>query len=164
MNLIPSMLRTIPPAMLAFAFVGMTSCSGNFAGSEEKTGNTQIATKSQTNDSPANEEALKTINGIASWYSVRTNGGRTTASGRRLDDTAKTAAHKSLPFGTRVRVTCLFNGESEVVRITDRGPYIKGRVIDLTQGTARRLGFYKRGITKVKLEVLSWGDWKYKKS
>ncbi len=107
--------------------------------------------------------ALKTYHGLASWYSIKTNHGRTTASGRLLSNDAYTAAHKTLPFGTRVRVTSLFNGKSEILRITDRGPYVKGRIIDVTIGSAKRLGFYSRGITKVKVEVLSWGTWKYKK-
>lgn len=107
--------------------------------------------------------ALKTYTGLASWYSIKTNHGRTTASGRLLSNDAYTAAHKTLPFGTKVRVTSLFNGKSEVLRITDRGPYIKGRIIDVTIGSAKRLGFYSRGITKVKVEVLEWGTWKYKK-
>jgi len=107
--------------------------------------------------------ALKTYHGLASWYSIKTNHGRTTASGRLLSNNAYTAAHKTLPFGTKVRVTSLFNGKSEILRITDRGPYIKGRIIDVTIGSAKRLGFYSRGITKVKVEVLEWGTWKYKK-
>lgn len=109
------------------------------------------------------QTALKTYYGIASWYSIKTNFGRTTASGRLLSNGAYTAAHKKLPFGTKVRVTSLFNGKSEVLRITDRGPYVKGRIIDVTIGSAKRLGFYSRGITKVKVEVLEWGTWKYRK-
>ena len=109
-------------------------------------------------------KTLKTENGIASWYSIKTNGNNTrTASGRPLSNSAYTAAHKTLPLGTKVRVTCLFNGKSEILTITDRGPYIKGRIIDVTIGSAKRLGFYNRGITKVKVEVLSYGNWKYKK-
>lgn len=110
-----------------------------------------------------NHPVLKTYYGIASWYSIKTNRGRTTASGRRLSNGAYTAAHKTLPFGTKVRVTCLFNGKSEILVITDRGPYRKSRIIDVTIGSAQRLGFYSRGITKVKVEVLEWGNWRYKK-
>ncbi|MDB4304939.1 MAG: septal ring lytic transglycosylase RlpA family protein [Akkermansiaceae bacterium] len=108
------------------------------------------------------EKSLTTYYGLASWYSIKTNFGRKTASGRLLQNGAYTAAHKTLPMGSRVRVTCLFNGRSEILRITDRGPYIKGRIIDVTIGSAQRLGFYSRGITKVKVEVLSRGNWKYK--
>ena len=92
--------------------------------------------------------------GEASWYSTRCNGGTKTASGKKLQNHAATAAHKTLPFGTRVKVTNIKNGKSEVVTIQDRGPYIKGRVIDVTVGVAERLGFKSNGIAKVKLEVL----------
>lgn len=92
--------------------------------------------------------------GKASWYSVKTNRGTRTASGERLSNSAATAAHKTLPMGTRVRVTNMANGKSEIVRINDRGPYTKGRVIDVTMGCAQRLGFYSRGVVPVKVEVL----------
>jgi rare lipoprotein A len=78
--------------------------------------------------------------GIASHYSTRELGPRT-ASGGSLNDGALTAAHKTLPFGSRVRVTNNANGRSVVVTITDRGPYVRGRVIDLTTAGARALGF-----------------------
>lgn len=107
-------------------------------------------------------KVLATYYGISSWYSIKTNYGTKTASGRRLYDNAYTAAHKTLPMGSKVRVTTLFNGKSEILTITDRGPYKKGRIIDVTIGSAKRLGFYSRGITKVKVEVLSRGNWKYK--
>lgn len=92
--------------------------------------------------------------GKASWYGIRCNGGTRTASGERLTNGAATAAHKTLPMGTQVRVTNLANGKSEVVRINDRGPYTKGRVIDVTEGVAQRLGFLARGTVSVKVEVL----------
>jgi len=92
--------------------------------------------------------------GKASWYSIKTNRGTRTASGERLENNAYTAAHKTLPMGSKVRVTNLSNGKSEILRITDRGPFTKGRIIDVTIGSAQRLGFYSRGITAVKVEVL----------
>jgi rare lipoprotein A len=76
--------------------------------------------------------------GIASVYAYR--GGKT-ASGERAEPSALTAAHKSLPFGARVRVTNRKNGRSVVVRINDRGPFVRGRIIDLTPAAARELGF-----------------------
>ena len=80
--------------------------------------------------------------GIASVYG---NGdgyaGRKTASGERMNPAALTAAHRSLPFGTRVRVTNKKNGRSVVVRISDRGPFVRGRVIDLSPAAARAIGF-----------------------
>lgn len=105
---------------------------------------------------PTKEEwGVRTVqHGKASWYSIKTNYGTRTASGERLCNTAATAAHKTLPMGTQVRVTNIANGKSEIVRINDRGPFIKGRIIDVTIGTAERLGFYSRGVVPVKVEVL----------
>lgn len=92
--------------------------------------------------------------GKASWYSIKTNYGTRTASGQRLSNEAATAAHKTLPMGTKVRVINMANNKSEVVTINDRGPYTKGRIIDVTIGTAEKLGFVKRGVIPVKVEVL----------
>jgi rare lipoprotein A len=99
--------------------------------------------------------AVKSVqHGKASWYSIATNRGTRTASGKRLCNNAATAAHKTLPMGTKVRVTNQQNGKSEIVTITDRGPYVRGRIIDLTIGSAERLGFRQRGVVPVKVEVL----------
>ncbi len=92
--------------------------------------------------------------GLASWYSVKTNYGRETASGERFRQMAKTAAHKTLPMGTEVKVTNLNNGKSVKVRINDRGPYVEGRIIDLSKGSARRIGMVNEGVVPVKVEVL----------
>lgn len=100
------------------------------------------------------KEYVMVQQGMASWYSTSCNRGTTTASGIRLKNHASTAAHKTLPFGTDVKVTNVTNGKSEIVKITDRGPYKKGRVIDVTVGVAERLGFKSKGVAKVKIEVL----------
>ncbi|QFT28862.1 MULTISPECIES: septal ring lytic transglycosylase RlpA family protein [Stappiaceae] len=83
--------------------------------------------------------------GKASWYKL----GGTTASGEPANPNGLTAAHRTLPFGTMVEVTNLSNGKSVTVRINDRGPYSKGRVIDVTYAAAKKLGFIRKGITKV---------------
>ena len=93
----------------------------------------------------------QTQSGIASVYTTKT--GVKTASGRRLNDGAMTAAHKTLPFGTKVKVTNKRNGRSVVVTITDRGPFIRGRVIDLTMAGANAIGM-GYGIAPVTLERL----------
>ena len=90
--------------------------------------------------------------GIASWYGGRWHG-RKTANGERYDQNSMTAAHKKLPFNTRVRVTNLRTGKSCVVRINNRGPYIRGRVIDLSVAAAKKIGSHSGGISRVKLEV-----------
>ncbi|HOD51123.1 MAG TPA: septal ring lytic transglycosylase RlpA family protein [Candidatus Hydrogenedentes bacterium] len=94
--------------------------------------------------------------GIASWYGDEYHG-RATASGEIFDQEAMTAAHRELPFGTIVQVTNLKNHRTVVVRINDRGPFIRGRVIDLSRGAARELNMLRDGIVPVRLEVLEWG-------
>jgi rare lipoprotein A len=115
---------------------------------------TQATTSNRSTTGPTEWKVSAVQHGKASWYGVRCNGGTKTASGERLSNSASTAAHKTLPMGTKVRVTNLSNGKSEIVRINDRGPFKKGRVIDVTEGVAQRLGFYSRGIVPVKVEVL----------
>ena len=92
--------------------------------------------------------------GIASWYGGNFHG-RQTASGERYNQNALTAAHRSLPFGTRVRVTNTSTGSSVVVRINDRGPFVGGRVIDLSRAAASTIGI--NGLGHVKLAVLGRG-------
>ncbi|GJE76387.1 septal ring lytic transglycosylase RlpA family protein [Methylorubrum suomiense] len=86
--------------------------------------------------------------GRASWY----GSGHRTANGERFNPNGMTAAHRSLPFGTRVRVTNRSNGRSVVVRINDRGPFVGGRVIDLARGSAKALGI--GGVSYVSLSVV----------
>ncbi|WP_342594173.1 septal ring lytic transglycosylase RlpA family protein [Salinicola lusitanus] len=80
--------------------------------------------------------------------------GRLTASGEPYDSQAMTAAHKTLPFGTRVKVTALDSGESTVVRINDRGPFVDGRIIDLSRKAAEQLGMIQDGAADVQLQIL----------
>src|SRR5215207_11218834 len=91
--------------------------------------------------------------GLASWYGPGFYGKRT-ASGTVYTGTSLTAAHPSLPFGTLVRVTNLANRRTVVVVIDDRGPFVRGRVIDLSAAAARRLGMIKKGVVPVRLEVV----------
>ncbi|MEZ5329251.1 MAG: septal ring lytic transglycosylase RlpA family protein [Verrucomicrobiales bacterium] len=99
------------------------------------------------------EMVVKTLQGKASWYSTRTNGTRT-ASGEPLSDKALTAAHRTLPFGSRVRVTNTANDRQVVVRITDRGPFGKGRVIDLSLEAAKQIDMISAGVVPVRVDVL----------
>lgn len=98
-------------------------------------------------------QALKTITGSASWYGGKFHG-RTTANGERYNMNEMTAAHKTLPFGTKVRVTNQRNGQVVTVRINDRGPYAGNRVIDLSRGAAQAVGMIRQGVAPVKIEVL----------
>ena len=84
--------------------------------------------------------------GRASWYALD---GQRTANGERMNSRRLTAAHRSLRFGTKVRVRNLVNGRTIIVRINDRGPFTRGRIIDLSKAAARKLGFLGRGSTRV---------------
>jgi len=97
---------------------------------------------------------LSSGRGIASIYSNKFKG-KKTASGEIYSPKKLTAAHRSLPLGTLVRVINIKNGRKVIVKINDRGPYEKGRMIDLSYEAARRLGITKKGLAKVKIEVLS---------
>jgi len=89
--------------------------------------------------------------GKASWYKMGTK----TANGERFKPDGLTAAHRTLPFGTKVRVKNLRNGKTVVVRINDRGPFIKSRIIDVSKGAARKIGLIQAGVTKVSIKVVN---------
>lgn len=96
--------------------------------------------------------------GIASYYGDRFNG-RRTASGERFNMHGLTAAHRTLEFGTRVMVTNKANGRSVEVTINDRGPYARGRTIDLSKGAAREIGMLGSGVARVELKVIGTDRW-----
>ena len=93
------------------------------------------------------------ISGRASWYGPKFHG-RPTANGEIFNSNDLTAAHPSLPFGTKVRVTNLRNGRSVIVRINDRGPFVKGRIIDVSAAAARVLNMVNSGTASVQLDIL----------
>jgi rare lipoprotein A len=109
-----------------------------------------FANPSQAGQQPV----VQTASGNASWYGAKFHG-RRTANGERYDMNQMTAAHRSLPFGTKVRVINQRNGRSVVVRINDRGPFSGRRIIDLSRGAAGAIGMVNSGVAPVKLEVLN---------
>lgn len=102
---------------------------------------------------PIPEGNSSALTGLASYYGAGV--GEKTATGERFDPSGMTAAHRTLPFGTRVKVTRVDTGDSVVVRINDRGPFKPGRVIDLSEGAAKTLGMTNVGLTNVRLEVMN---------
>ena len=130
-----SNLKTLKPALLLMV-VAALAVSGCGGGSGE----------------PSTEPG-SVEEGEASYYAHKYHG-RTTANGETYDENKMTAAHKTLPFGTTVRVTNLANGKKVVVRINDRGPFVKGRIIDLSFKAAGELDYISRGVVKVRVEVL----------
>jgi rare lipoprotein A len=117
--------------LVALAISPLTSVAGNQTGFTEK--------------------------GAASYYADKFQG-RRTASGERYDTGALTAAHRTLPLGTKVRVTNRQNGNSVVVEINDRGPHARGRLLDLSKRAAQELRMINSGVAQVQLEVVSQGD------
>tara|TARA_B100001179_G_scaffold35565_1_gene22452 strand:- start:1221 stop:1676 length:456 start_codon:yes stop_codon:yes gene_type:complete len=104
----------------------------------------------------------KVITGVSSFYGSDFHG-KLTANGEVFDMYGLTAAHKTLPLNTIVRVTNLANNKSLILRINDRGPYIKGRILDCSYGAAKKLDFLLQGTTKVRIEIIEVGDGKYMK-
>lgn len=121
------------------------------AKSTQKVDPSPVSTKPLAQSSKQLQNLLR---GMASWYGPGFHG-RQSASGERFNQNALTAAHRNLPFGTKVRVTNLNNGRSVVVRINDRGPYAGGRIIDLSAAAAKMLGMIQSGVAPVEVQVLS---------
>jgi rare lipoprotein A len=115
------------------------------------------ARRTSVPDSAGGPEPGTRIDGVASWYG-QPHQGLKTASGEAFDMNKLTAAHRTLPFGTRLRVTNLENGKSVVVRVNDRGPHVPGRVLDLSYRAAQMLGITNSGVARVEMVVLRGRD------
>ncbi|MBV8762069.1 MAG: septal ring lytic transglycosylase RlpA family protein [Deltaproteobacteria bacterium] len=126
---------TTPRWLVAVALVVVAACGGP-------------SRQARTAQPPHHTQS--TMSGMASWYGEA----QMTASGERFDKHALTAAHRTLPLGTMVRVTNQKNGKSVIVRINDRGPYGHGRIIDLSEAAARQLDMIDAGVAPVTLEVI----------
>jgi rare lipoprotein A len=113
-----------------------------------------------TTTTPSKEAVLFTQTGQASWYG--SEGGPLTATGERYNPQGMTAAHRTIAFGSKVRVTNLRSGRTAVVTINDRGPYSGGRIIDLSAAAAEAVGIKGSGVGKVRIDVLSYGSNKRK--
>ncbi len=111
-----------------------------------------VVSCSVTKETPAKSKYTYYQKGDASWYGPGFNG-KPTASGETFNMNKLTAAHRKLPFGTQVRVTNLKNGKSVLVRINDRGPFKKGRVIDLSKKAAEAINLIHDGVAPVKIEI-----------
>jgi rare lipoprotein A len=111
---------------------------------------TMVVRRSEPPVGSVKQALQRSGDGLASFY----GSDQQTASGERFNPRAMTAAHRTLPFGTKVRVTNVRSGRAVTVRINDRGPFVPGRVIDLSQAAAEELGIVAHGIAKVKLDVV----------
>lgn len=149
--------------MKSLAIVSFILVIGGLVGftvmnSEKVENNTQILTEEfvpeTITESTVNTSSIEYVNRgtmKASWYGPKFHG-KLTANGEIYDQMALTAAHKSLKFGTLLKVTNPKNGKSVIVRINDRGPYVGDRELDLSKGSAMKLGLIKKGVARVKIE------------
>lgn len=110
----------------------------------------------KTNESTS-FHAGQVIEGMASYYGPKFHG-KMTANGEIFNQNDLTCAHKTLPFNTLLKVKYLANGKTVIVRVNDRGPFVKGRILDLSQGAAEQLGLIREGTGKVRITILSLGD------
>ncbi|TDR32975.1 septal ring lytic transglycosylase RlpA family protein [Hydromonas duriensis] len=162
--------RRIVLAIGATAFVTVASMSAFTSAKEIATANAVVADY-PVNGATALESKVPSVNvqktsfaptdtklralqtGVASYYGPGFHG-RRTANGETFNMNAMTAAHRTLPFGTKLKVTNLNNGQSTIVRVNDRGPYVGGRIIDLSVAAAKQIGSTTSGTAQVKLEVV----------
>jgi len=113
---------------------------------------------------PNHKDSKNIFYGVSSFYGLDDGfDGNLTANGEVYDKDAISAAHKTLPLNSIVKVTNMKNERTVTLRINDRGPYIKGRILDCSYGAALKLDFVEQGTTEVKVEVIKWGDNVYKK-
>ena len=147
-----------PPAPPAVSSASNTHGNRNGrSGQPDSTADDETASAGTSRNIPATipdsyGKPISTQIGLASWYGPP-YAGRKGADGKVYDQNAMTAAHLTLPMGTMVRVTNLANNESVVVRITDRGPFVHGRIIDLSLAAAKATGVYRAGVAKVRVEA-----------
>jgi rare lipoprotein A len=137
----------------ASSFMKMPSSALAYAPADEPVGPQLASVTSMPVPDPPHTRPIgprSTSYGIASFYRHDSR----TASGERFDARELTAAHRTLPFGTRLRVTSVKTGKSVTVRVNDRGPYVPGRIVDLSYSAADSIGMVGRGVTKVKVEVV----------
>ncbi len=143
---------------VSFFLIGCSSTPRFVENDKITTEKKPIQTQSPTNKN-TNEKILLALEGIASYYAHDFHG-KKTSNGEIFDMNAITAAHRTFPFGTKVRVTNLENNKKVVVRVNDRGPFKEGRIIDLSLGAAKEIELIKSGTVRVRLEVLEWGTGK----
>ena len=149
------MKPTLNILFLTLVFI-IVSCSPSPRYHSGKTP-TKTQMKNETPKLSKTNKAKKVFTGLSSYYGKDFHG-KLTANGEIFDMYGLTAAHKTIPLNTIVRITNLDNDKSLILRINDRGPYVGDRILDCSYGAAKKLGFVNDGVTEVKIEVIEWGD------
>ncbi|MBI5464241.1 MAG: septal ring lytic transglycosylase RlpA family protein [Ignavibacteriales bacterium] len=154
-----SLARIAVPAFM----LSIAGCSSTTRFATKETGGSPPRVESSGNSAASlrkpNGKILLTLEGMVSYYAGDFHG-KLTSNGETFDMHALTAAHRNFPFGTKVRVTNLDNNKSIIVRVNDRGPFVEGRLMDLSLAAAKEIDLIRLGTTKARLEVLEWGDGK----
>jgi rare lipoprotein A len=149
------------PAVVALLLVAGCTSTPRFAtrGTEPAARKEASRSENARSHTSGSGRVLLTLEGIVSYYAKDFHG-KLTSNGETFDMNDATAAHRTFPFGTKVRVTNLENNKTVIVRVNDRGPFVDGRIMDLSLGAAKEIDLVKNGTTKARLEVLEWGDGK----
>jgi rare lipoprotein A len=142
-------------SILLFSLLFLISCTVSPRYNTNSSSST--SSKVTKNTYKKSNSKTKTLIGISSWYGPNFHG-KLTANGEIYDMYGTTAAHKTLPLNTIVRVTNLDNGKSIILKINDRGPYVGDRILDCSFGAAKKLGFDKQGTTSVEIDIIEIGD------
>ena len=145
---------------IVFILISIMACSSAPRYAQGSSHSTPARSSQIIRKGSKNVKHKKLMIGISSYYAEDFHG-KLTANGEVYDMYGLTAAHKTLPLNTIVRVTNLDNEKSLILRINDRGPYVKGRILDCSYGAAKKLGFLANGTTQVRVEVIEWGDGEY---
>lgn len=143
--------------MAAFLLISCASTPRFAERGEKGFGESGPTTQTKQPIQKNSSKILLTLEGIASYYANDFHG-KQTSNGEIFDMNALTAAHRTFPFGTKVRVTNLENNKTVVVRINDRGPFKEERMMDLSMGAAKEIDLIHTGTARVRLEVLEWGN------
>jgi len=130
-----------------------------FAERREYPGENTMPVRTGQAEHPTSGKVLLTLEGVASYYAHDFHG-KQTSNGEMFDMNSLTAAHRTFPFGTKVRVTNLENKKTVIVRVNDRGPFKEGRIMDLSLRAAKEIDAIRNGTARVRLEVLEWGNGK----
>jgi rare lipoprotein A len=144
--------------IVLFSLLGCTS-SPRFAERVSHSEETKTPQKIDQSGKHISGKVLLTLEGVVSYYAHDFHG-KQTSSGETFDMHALTAAHRTFPFGTKVRVTSLENNKTVIVRVNDRGPFKEGRIMDLSMGAAKEIDLILNGTARARLEVLEWGNGK----
>jgi rare lipoprotein A len=146
-------------AVIGVVLVSLLGCSSSsrFAGQGERIKETRSQQRTEQSRKITTGKILLTLEGVISYYAHDFHG-KQTSNGETFDMHDLTAAHRTFPFGTRVRVTNLENNKTVIVRVNDRGPFKEGRIMDVSLGAAKEIDLILNGTARARLEVLEWGN------